>query len=42
MMRNPTKGGLATVLVEIAEDFNLTIKIHEFDLPVKEEEYAKK
>ncbi|MGG3561451.1 hydrogenase expression/formation protein HypE [Neobacillus rhizosphaerae] len=37
IMRDPTRGGLATTLVEIAEDFHLTIKINELDLPVKEE-----
>ena len=37
IMRDPTRGGLATTLVEIAEDFQLTIKIMESDLPVKEE-----
>jgi hydrogenase expression/formation protein HypE len=37
IMRDPTRGGLATTLVEIAEDFNVTMKINELDLPVKEE-----
>ncbi|WP_462411930.1 hydrogenase expression/formation protein HypE [Neobacillus sp. Marseille-QA0830] len=37
IMRDPTRGGLATTLVEIAEDFHLTIKIHELQLPVKRE-----
>ncbi len=37
IMRDPTRGGLATTLVEIAEDFNLTMKINELDLPVKNE-----
>jgi hydrogenase expression/formation protein HypE len=37
IMRDPTRGGLATTLVEIAEDFHLTMKINEVDLPVKEE-----
>jgi len=37
IMRDPTRGGLATTLVEIAEDFQLTMKINELDLPVKEE-----
>ena len=36
-MRDPTRGGLATTLVEIAEDFHLTMKIDELELPVKEE-----
>ncbi|MBO0958276.1 hydrogenase expression/formation protein HypE [Neobacillus sp. MM2021_6] len=37
IMRDPTRGGLATTLVEIAEDFQLTMKIHELDVPVKKE-----
>jgi hydrogenase expression/formation protein HypE len=37
IMRDPTRGGLATTLVEIAEDFQLTMKILESALPVKEE-----
>ncbi|MDP4083554.1 MAG: hydrogenase expression/formation protein HypE [Bacillota bacterium] len=37
IMRDPTRGGLATTLVEIAEDFQLTMKINETDLPIKEE-----
>lgn len=37
IMRDPTRGGLATTLVEIAEDFHLTMKINESDLPVKAE-----
>lgn len=37
IMRDPTRGGLATTLVEIAEDFHLTMKIDELSLPVKEE-----
>ncbi|NRD80469.1 hydrogenase expression/formation protein HypE [Bacillus sp. BRMEA1] len=37
IMRDPTRGGLATTLVEIAEDFNLTMKINERSIPVKEE-----
>jgi len=37
IMRDPTRGGLATTLVEIAEDFQLTMKINERDLPVKKE-----
>lgn len=36
IMRDPTRGGLATTLVEIAEDFNLTMKINEADIPVKD------
>jgi hydrogenase expression/formation protein HypE len=37
IMRDPTRGGLATTLVEIAEDFNITMKINEIDVPVKDE-----
>jgi hydrogenase expression/formation protein HypE len=37
IMRDPTRGGLATTLVEIAEDFNVTMKLNELSLPVKEE-----
>ncbi|CAH2715526.1 Carbamoyl dehydratase HypE [Neobacillus rhizosphaerae] len=37
IMRDPTRGGLATTLVEIAEDFNITMKINEIDVPVKGE-----
>ena len=37
MMRDPTRGGVATTLVEICEDFNVTIEINEDTLPVKEE-----
>ncbi|MBL4953855.1 hydrogenase expression/formation protein HypE [Neobacillus sp. OS1-32] len=37
IMRDPTRGGLATTLVEIAEDFQLTINIQETAIPVKAE-----
>ncbi|MFJ7725661.1 hydrogenase expression/formation protein HypE [Neobacillus sp. NPDC097160] len=37
IMRDPTRGGIATTLVEIAEDFHLTMKINELDLPIREE-----
>ncbi|MCM3766681.1 hydrogenase expression/formation protein HypE [Neobacillus niacini] len=37
IMRDPTRGGLATTLVEIAEDFHVTMKINETSLPVKQE-----
>lgn len=37
IMRDPTRGGLATTLVEIAEDFHLTMKIIESNIPIKEE-----
>ena len=37
IMRDPTRGGLATTLVEIAEDFSLSIVIKENQIPVKPE-----
>lgn len=37
IMRDPTRGGLATTLVEIAEDFSLTMVIEEELIPVKKE-----
>ncbi|AGK54575.1 hydrogenase expression/formation protein HypE [Bacillus sp. 1NLA3E] len=37
IMRDPTRGGLATTLVEIAEDFSLTMVIEENRLPIKNE-----
>ncbi|MGJ7921805.1 hydrogenase expression/formation protein HypE [Neobacillus sp. LXY-4] len=37
IMRDPTRGGLATTLVEIAEDFSLTLMIEEDKLPIKGE-----
>lgn len=36
-MRDPTRGGLATSLVEIAEDFSLNIVIKESLIPIKSE-----
>lgn len=36
-MRDPTRGGLATTLVENAEDYHPTMQKNEVDLPVKEE-----
>lgn len=36
IMRDPTRGGLATTLVEIAEDFSLTIQLKEEMIPVKD------
>ncbi|HLA08934.1 MAG TPA: AIR synthase-related protein, partial [Anaerolineales bacterium] len=35
VLRDPTRGGLATSLVEIAEQSNVTIEIDEQALPVK-------
>lgn len=37
IMRDPTRGGLATTLVEICEDFRVTIEIDEQRLPIKNE-----
>ena len=37
IMRDPTRVGLATTLVEIAEDFSLTMVIEEDKLPIKSE-----
>lgn len=37
IMRDPTRGGLATTLVEIAEDFSLTIVLEEEDIPVRDD-----
>ncbi|MGG5253914.1 hydrogenase expression/formation protein HypE [Neobacillus sp. SM06] len=37
MMRDPTRGGLATTLVEIAEDFQLTLQLKELAIPIRSE-----
>ncbi len=37
IMRDPTRGGLATTLVEICEDFHVSMEIAEEDIPVKPE-----
>jgi len=37
IMRDPTRGGVATTLVEICEDFQVTIEINEEKLPIKPE-----
>lgn len=37
IVRDPTRGGLATTLVEIAEDFSLSITIEEQSIPVRDE-----
>lgn len=37
IMRDPTRGGLATTLVEIAEDFGATLEIDEELLPIRRE-----
>ncbi|WP_010631945.1 hydrogenase expression/formation protein HypE [Sporolactobacillus vineae] len=36
MMRDPTRGGIATTLVEIAEDFHATFELSESRLPVRD------
>lgn len=35
IMRDPTRGGLATALVEICEDFNMTVELDESLIPVQ-------
>lgn len=37
IMRDPTRGGVATTLVEICEDFQVTIEVNEEALPIKPE-----
>lgn len=37
VMRDPTRGGLATTLVEICEDFHVTIELDEFTIPVRKD-----
>lgn len=37
MMRDPTRGGVATTLVEIAEDFGAALEIEERTLPIRNE-----
>ncbi|RBW70967.1 hydrogenase expression/formation protein HypE [Bacillus taeanensis] len=37
IMRDPTRGGLATTLVEICEDFQVTMEIEESALPIHHE-----
>lgn len=37
IMRDPTRGGLATTLVEICEDFHCSIEINELDIPILNE-----
>lgn len=37
IMRDPTRGGLTSTLVEIAEDFHVSITIEEEQLPIKDE-----
>jgi hydrogenase expression/formation protein HypE len=35
-MRDPTRGGLATVLAELGGESGLTVRLHEADLPVRD------
>jgi hydrogenase expression/formation protein HypE len=37
IMRDPTRGGLATTLVEICEDFRVTIELEEAAIPVRKD-----
>ncbi len=37
IMRDPTRGGIATTLVEIAEDFGVTMEIAEEEIPLRNE-----
>src|SRR5690606_35753477 len=37
IMRDPTRGGLATTLVEIAEDFQATLEIDDELIPIRQE-----
>lgn len=37
IMRDPTRGGLATTLVEIAEDFQVTMEIEEAQIPIQDQ-----
>ena len=37
IMRDPTRGGLTSTLVEIAEDFGVTITLEEERIPLKDE-----
>lgn len=37
IMRDPTRGGLATTLVELCEDFHFTVEIDEYSLPIRKD-----
>lgn len=37
IMRDPTRGGLATTLVELCEDFHFTIEIDEMAVPIRKD-----
>ena len=37
IMRDPTRGGLATTLVELCEDFRITVEIDEASVPVRKD-----
>ncbi|HYK45922.1 MAG TPA: AIR synthase-related protein, partial [Parafilimonas sp.] len=39
-LRDPTRGGVATVLNEVSRDANVGININEKDIPVEEEVYG--
>lgn len=40
LFRDPTRGGVGTVLTEIARDTNLGIDIHQKDIPINEQVHA--
>jgi len=40
LLRDPTRGGVATVLTEIARDCQLGIDIHQRNIPINEQVYA--
>jgi hydrogenase expression/formation protein HypE len=37
IMRDPTRGGLATTLIEICEDFQVTIELEEGSIPIRKD-----
>nr|WP_232329041.1 MULTISPECIES: hydrogenase expression/formation protein HypE [Metabacillus] len=37
IMRDPTRGGLATALVELCEDFRITVEVDEASVPVRKD-----
>jgi len=40
LLKDPTRGGLATVLTEVARDSQLGIDIHQKDIPIEEQVFA--
>jgi len=40
MMRDPTRGGLATALAELCEDFHFTVEIDEALVPIRDDVYG--